>query len=168
MRRSSMRMAKLSRNMGARVQVAKWKASQKGVRLAKTTGRLLRKAGSLPIKTLASKKGFANFRALWKSKKLAFLGKHKKGYDSSGRYITKGGKPILIRGKKVSPHAIKQAVKRGVPPKEILKALDKGVLKGKISKGEKSFVRKGDKAIVTTKDKDKTITTIIGKQRPKF
>ncbi len=82
--------------------------------------------------------------------------------------ITKNGEAVTIRGKQVSPHAIEQAVKRGVPAKEILRALDKGVPKAKQSLGEASIVRKGPKAIVTTKENDTIITTIIGKQRPKF
>jgi len=92
----------------------------------------------------------------------------KKGFDSTGRVIIKNGEAVTIRGKQVSPHAIEQAVKRGVPPKEILKALDQGVPKAKQSLGEATIVRKGPKAIVTTKENDTIITTIIGKQRPQF
>ena len=58
-----------------------------------------------------------------------------KGFDSTGRVITKNGEPVLVRGKQVSPHAIDQAVARGVPPKEIIKALDEGVPKVKQSLG---------------------------------
>ena len=93
-----------------------------------------------------------------------------KAVDFSGRVITRNGIPIKIRGKSISPHAVRQAVERGVRARDIVRVLDEGVPKARISPttGELELNRRVGEVLVGTTGDDVIVKTIIQSSSPRF